>query len=59
MVKHLAGVPPELMSAVRDALRGMQERPLEQALELGALVNARARASEAFREAARQFFSMA
>lgn len=59
MVKNLAGVAPELMTAVRDALRGMQERPLEQALELGAEVNARARASEAFREAARQFFSMA
>lgn len=59
MVRSLAAVAPEIMTAVRDGLRSMQDQPLERALELGADLNARARASEPFREAARQFFSMA
>ncbi len=46
------------LSAVKEAFLATEGKPLDEALAISAELNARARASEPFREAARQFLAM-
>jgi methylglutaconyl-CoA hydratase len=49
----------ETLEAVKGVFLAVAGKPMDEALDIGAVINARARASSAFRDAAREFLSMA
>jgi methylglutaconyl-CoA hydratase len=59
VIRHLGAGTVETFETMKHTFRELEGKSLEEALAIGAEWNARARASEAFRDAARQFFSMA
>ncbi|HEX9892805.1 MAG TPA: enoyl-CoA hydratase/isomerase family protein, partial [Gemmatimonadales bacterium] len=59
VVRGLCTCAVDTLAAVKGAFRAVEGKPLTEALNLSAAINARARASAAFKDAAHQFFSMA
>ena len=57
-LRSLCGSAPELLLEFKRFFEKLDGKPIEEALELAAAANARARVSAAFRDAARQFLAM-
>jgi len=57
-VRGLCNCAMDLLTEVKASFLATEGKPLEDALRISAGINARARASAAFREAARQFLTM-
>ncbi len=58
-VRGLCNCAMDLLTEVKRSFVATEGKSLEEALRISALINARARASAAFREAAKQFLAMA
>lgn len=58
-IRTLCTCAVETLGAVKGVFLATEGKPLEEALAISADINARARASQAFREAANQFLAMA